>query len=183
VDPPSSAGWLTEHASRVQLAASLVPFAGIAFLWFIGVIRDQLGSREDQFFASVFLGSGLVLLGGLFLWIAVIGAVLASANADPSDWGGSSAYLFGASMIDVASGVVVLRMAGVFMFSTATIWLRTRTMPRWLVVLSCVLGLALLVGGPSLGTFRLVFPAWVLVVSILVLRRQTITEPREFGDG
>jgi hypothetical protein len=39
----------------------LAPFAGIAFLWFIAAIRSQLGEREDRFFATVFLGSGLLL--------------------------------------------------------------------------------------------------------------------------
>lgn len=37
--------------------------AGIAFLWFIGVIRDRSGAHEDRFFATVFLGSGLRLGG------------------------------------------------------------------------------------------------------------------------
>jgi len=32
----------------------LVPFAGVAFLWFIGVLRDRLGQQEERFFATVF---------------------------------------------------------------------------------------------------------------------------------
>jgi len=43
-----------------------LPFAGIAFLWFIGVLRDRLGELEDRFFATVFLGSGLLFLAMLF---------------------------------------------------------------------------------------------------------------------
>lgn len=45
------------------LALGLVPFAGIAFLWFIGVLRDRVGVAEDRFFATVFLGSGLLFVG------------------------------------------------------------------------------------------------------------------------
>jgi len=52
--PPYDAYWLSEQASRVTVAVILIPFAGIAFLWFMGVIRDQLGEMEDQFFSSVF---------------------------------------------------------------------------------------------------------------------------------
>lgn len=48
--PPYDADWLSQQADRVSLAVTLTPFAGIAFLWFIGVIRDQLGELEDQFF-------------------------------------------------------------------------------------------------------------------------------------
>jgi hypothetical protein len=33
--------------------------AGVAFLWFIGVLRDRLGQREDRFFATVFSGAPL----------------------------------------------------------------------------------------------------------------------------
>ena len=49
----------------------LVPFAGIMFLWFIAVIRDQLGEREDRFFATVFFGSGLLFIALLFVAGAV----------------------------------------------------------------------------------------------------------------
>jgi hypothetical protein len=58
-----------------------VPFAGIAFLWFIGVIRDRLGDHEDRFFASVFLGSGLIFLATVFVAMAIAGALLAGASA------------------------------------------------------------------------------------------------------
>jgi hypothetical protein len=46
--------WLEAKADAVSLTLGLVPFAGIAFLWFTGVIRDHIGEREDRFFATVF---------------------------------------------------------------------------------------------------------------------------------
>jgi hypothetical protein len=49
----------------------LAPFAGIMFLWFIAVIRDQIGEREDRFFATVFFGSGLLFVAILFAAMAV----------------------------------------------------------------------------------------------------------------
>src|SRR5215471_14092479 len=55
----------------VALALNLVPFAGIAFLWFLGVLRNRLGAAEDQFFATVFLGSGLLFVGSLFASAAI----------------------------------------------------------------------------------------------------------------
>jgi len=59
-DPLETGAWLKTSSNKVALA----PFADIAFLWFIGVLRDRLGELEDRFFATVFFGSGL-----LFLWI------------------------------------------------------------------------------------------------------------------
>jgi hypothetical protein len=50
----------------VNFALTLVPFAGIAFLWFMGVVRSHLGRLEDQFFSTVFYGSGLLFLAMLF---------------------------------------------------------------------------------------------------------------------
>lgn len=63
-DPTDAGTWLTDptkkNAARVGLA--LAPFAGIAFLWFIGVVRSRIGEAEDRFFATVFLGSGLLFI-------------------------------------------------------------------------------------------------------------------------
>lgn len=69
--PESDGGgtaWLTDaqRRSAVSTAMNLVPFAGIAFLWFIGVVRSRLGTREDKLFATVFLGPGLLFVALLF---------------------------------------------------------------------------------------------------------------------
>ncbi len=58
----------------MAVSLNLVPFAGIAFLWFIGVLRDRIGEREDRFFATVFLGSGLLFVAMMFVAVAVAGA-------------------------------------------------------------------------------------------------------------
>ena len=78
--------WLEERAAVMGFAMGLLPFAGIAFLWFIGVIRDQIGDLEDKLFATVFLGSGLLFLATLFVWAGLVWASLATHGADPS-WG------------------------------------------------------------------------------------------------
>jgi hypothetical protein len=46
----------------IRIGLTLVPFAGIAFLWFVGVIRDLLGDLEDRFPAWVLGISVLILL-------------------------------------------------------------------------------------------------------------------------
>src|SRR5262252_8980670 len=57
-DTATKGAWLTDssHRATVAVALNLVPFGGIAFFWFIGVVRDRIGPRENRFFASVFLG-------------------------------------------------------------------------------------------------------------------------------
>ncbi len=169
-NPPFDAQWLAQDTRRVSLAVNLLPFAGIAFLWFMGVIRSQLGDLEDQFFATVFLGSGLLFLGAIFVWMSVMASVLASYAAAPESWADSNSYIFGRAMIRTMGGVVTLRMAGVFMFSSGTIWSRTKIMPAWIVWLTFGLAVLLLVGGPSLRWLRLGFPIWVFVISLVLLR-------------
>jgi hypothetical protein len=65
-NPQETGSWLSKGLKNVRLAFNLLPFAGIAFLWLIGVLRDRIGAYEDRFFATVFLGSGLLFLAMLF---------------------------------------------------------------------------------------------------------------------
>src|SRR5437867_1067459 len=61
-----SSEWLSDQRSGIKIATVLMPFAGISFLWFIGVTRDGFGRLEDRFFSTVFLGSGLLFLATMF---------------------------------------------------------------------------------------------------------------------
>ena len=88
-----SGAWKT-----VSLAMYLLPFAGIAFLWFIGVLRDRIGAYEDRFFATVFLGSGLLFLAMLFAFSAVAGGIMMVYGALPGRLTGSGIYTFGRSV-------------------------------------------------------------------------------------
>ena len=163
--------WLESGSDKIRLASELMPFAGICFLWFIGVVRANLGQLEDKFFATVTLGSGLLFLAMMFA-TAAVGAGLASANdAFGGSMSGSEAGVFGQMLLLKLSKTYALRMAAVFMMSLATIWLRTGLMPRWLVALSYLAALTLIIGGDSSMWLTLAFPAWVLIVSVLFLIR------------
>jgi hypothetical protein len=157
----------TARSGSVKLALNLVPYAGIAFLWFIGVVRDRIGEFEDKFFSTVFLGSGLVFLATLFSATAVAGGLVAGAEAHPIDpdvWNTTRAITL------TALDVYATKMAGVFMISTATIALRTRVLPRWLAVAGLCVALGLVVLGGRVRWLDIAFPAWVLLVSLHILR-------------
>ena len=92
---PQDAGiWLSKSSKTVDLALNLVPFAGIAFLWFIGVVRDRLGEFEDRFFSTVFLGSGLLFLAMLFAGAAITGGIIESYIIDPDRLINTGIYSF-----------------------------------------------------------------------------------------
>jgi len=69
----------------------------------MGVMRDRLGHLEDQFFSTLFFGSGLLYLAMTFASAAITGGILT---------------------------VYAMRMAGMHMIVLGTIWMRTQIMPR-----------------------------------------------------
>jgi len=165
-DPGDAAPFLAEPTKRrlVILALNLVPFSGIAFLWFIGVVRDRIGQREDRFFATVFLGSGLLFVAMLFMASAVTAGFLADAALRP----GAPQQISG---VGRRIGAIVLhtyamRMAAVFTISTATIGIRTGVIPRWLGFVGYAIALILLVAIGATPWVELLFPLWVLLLSL-----------------
>jgi hypothetical protein len=171
-----SGAWLETNSGRVAFALNLVPYAGITFLWFIGVIRDRLGSSEDRFFATVFLGSGLLFLGLTFVGAALAGGLLTSYTS-AGDVVGSGVFAYGRAVMFQVINVYAIRMAGVFMISLSTIWLRTGLMHRGWAFVTYALALALLVSISISLWVTLIFPGWVLAVSVYFLIRTKRDKP------
>jgi hypothetical protein len=158
---------LSEATSRrLTVALALMPFAGIAFLWFVAVVRHHLGAYEDQFFATVSLGSGLLFVAMSFVAFAVAGGTLAAYQS-----GGSAAGVFSLNLgiISQAFNTYALKMAGVFMFSLGTLWRKTGVMPRSVTLVTYLLALVMLVALSHNLWLALLFPAWVLLVSVVIL--------------
>jgi hypothetical protein len=176
-----TAAWLNTQHGGIATATVLMPFAGISFLWFIGVVRDGFGRYEDRFFATVFLGSGLLFLAMMFLMTAVSAGLVAS-NTNVTDPAAHAEVIdFGKMVVLSASKTYALRMAAVFMISLATIWLRTGLMPRWLAGISYLTAVALLTISEVSMWVTLTFPAWVLLVSGLMLAQSRRIEELRAG--
>lgn len=152
---------LRSNASTVALY--LVPFAGIAFLWFVGVVRDRIGALEDRFFSTVFLGAGLLFVAMLFAGTAVLAALLSARvlTTATAEFGRALArslmYIYGA------------RCAGVFTLVTSTIAFRTHLTPKWASALGFAVGLTLLLGTSRFDLLVLLFPLWVATLSVIIL--------------
>ncbi len=159
---------LQQSATQLRAAAVLMPIAGIAFLWFVGVVRDRLGQLEDRFFSSVMFGSGLLFLAMTFVAMALTGGLLAVALG-PVDPVERAVIGFGQQVMVQISSVYALRMAAVFMISLGTIWLRTGLMPRWVVVGTYLPAAVLLFVSSLTFWLTLLFPAWVGAISIVIL--------------
>lgn len=174
-----NAAWTEANSGKIALALNLVPYAGIAFLWFIGVIRDRLADSEDRFFATVLLGSGLLFLALTFAGAALAGGLLSSFAVQSKAMVESGVFAYGREVMFQVMNVYAIRMAGVFMLSLGTIWLRTGLMHRGWAFVTYALAFLLLVSiGFSLWV-TLIFPGWVLAVSVYFLIRNQRDQSQE----
>ena len=171
--------WHSANESTMLLALNLVPFAGIAFLWFIGVVRDRLGTYEDRFFATIFLGSGILFLAMFFAAAAVAGAAIVAMDTAPDLMMRSGVYMFSRAVIARIMNVYALKMAGVFMMSAVTIAIRTGILPRWISLLGYGLALLLLLSSHFVDWLSMAFPVWVFIMSAYILVENMRLRPEQ----
>jgi len=162
--------WITDESrrQRVSWALSLVPFAGVAFLWFIGVIRSRLGAAEDKLFATAFLGSGLLFVALLFSAAANMGALLSMYDAAGGGLAVTDVRLVGATSTALLANFGI-RMAAVFTMVVTNLGRRTGIIPRWLQYVGYAVAATLFLAPPRTFWANLLFPSWVFVVSLQFL--------------
>lgn len=164
--------WADDEGRRssVLVALALIPFAGIAFLWFVAVVRSELGRLGDRFFETVFLGSGLLFVAMLFAAAAVLSALLTLLGSGaPLPQGAQAAsWTVAAALL----GQFGARMAAVFALTVSTAGRRAGTLPAPAAALGYVCGILLLLTPPMPEWAQLLFPLWVLALSTMVLLRR-----------
>jgi len=164
--------FLETWSGTFSLVLIMVPFAGIAFLWFTGVIRDRLRDREDRFFATIFFGSGIIYVLLIFLWGAILGTIMRMVTLETLgvvNISSADILTFGLILMNEINGNFALRMAGVYMSAVGTMWNRTKLMPRWLTLITYILAFGFMLAAERINEARFIFPAWVLVVSLYTL--------------
>jgi hypothetical protein len=167
-DPRDAGTWLEEPWRRdsVLVALNLVPFAGLAFLWFVGAVRDRIGAAEDRFFATVFLGTALLFVAMLFAAGALAGGLIAAESEGRAAQVSPEVWQFGRHSTFLLVTIYAMRMAGAFTIVTTTIGRRLGILPHWLTVLGAVCGVVLLLTVESFAWVEVLFPGWVLILSI-----------------
>jgi hypothetical protein len=183
-DPSDAGAWLEDgwRKDAVFVALYMVPFAGLAFLWFIGVVRDRIGAAEDRLFSTVFLGTGLLFVAMLFVSAATAGALLEVESGKAAARISSDVWGLGRHTTYLVLTVYAMRMAGAFTIVTTSIVTRLHIVPRWLAVFGWIIAAGLLLIVESLSWGVLLFPLWVLVFSVHLLRHAP-GEPDELGAG
>lgn len=175
--------WTDTNRSRIAITMELMPFAGLAFLWFVGVVRDKMGAFEDQFFATVVQGSGLLFLAMTFCAFAIGAGMLTAYNIGGDQVITPNIFQVNQSIMGQIFSTYGVKMAAVFMFSLSTLWLRTGAMPRELSFITYAMAILMFLS-LSLSLWVLViFPAWVLGVSIYIMVLSFSRKPSGSMDG
>ncbi len=170
-DPADPGMWLSDSNLRhwVGFALNLLPFTGIAFLWFMGVLRSHIGELEDRFFATVFLGSGFLFVGMLFVCSATSQGLLEVFGEGNLSTTGSETYAVGRRTVYVLLTTYGLKMAAAFMSVASLIGSRTRVLPGFVTRSGTACAILILVAVSSFAWLSLLFPCWVLLVSSWII--------------
>jgi hypothetical protein len=150
-----------------------MPFSGIAFIWFIVSLRMWISSssrRVNELLSNVQLVSGIIfttLFFGTAASIAVIAASIEFADSTVNPDLARQFPQFGASLFFVFG----MRMAAMFVFTTTNIGRHAGILPRWFVLIGFAVGLFLLLSATFTVWLALVFPVWVLVLSMILFDR------------
>lgn len=169
------------HRQPILVGLYVMPFAGIAFLWFSVAFRAW-GRGSARSWSE--LHSGMLLVSGV-LYVALffaaaaassviaVGVEFSDAPVDPLL--ARSFPMYGATLLIVFA----MRMAATFVVMTSYIGRTTETLPRWFTRAGAVVGLALLLSATFSRALVLVFPIWLLVLCALLLQRLRQTRPPE----
>jgi hypothetical protein len=180
-DPMEDGSWLSSNAKKVGFALSLIPFSGVAFLWFMGVVRDRFGENEDRFFATIFIGSGFLFLVMLFTSAAFAGSIILVFGNTPAGLLNNQVFTFGRAAMYTIANVYAIKMASVFMISATSMAHRLNAFPRWVTIFSYGLALILILNLFFVEWLIIVFPLWVLLISATILVENYIKE-KETGN-
>ncbi len=135
----------------------------------MAVMRHHIGLLEDRFFATVFLGSGLLFVAMLFAAAAVARGLLDNFTGANHLLEPSESYRLGRGLAYALMNTFGMRMAAVFLFVSSMIGMRTAVLPRWLSFIGFSFGLILLMAITDFAWIALLFPIWVLMVSTYIL--------------
>jgi len=166
--------WYADPANRTSLTVglSLSVVSAVSFLWFVAVIRRRVGDREDRFFATVFLGSGILLTG-----VMLVGAATLASGAVTVDL--ADGHVPDVDVLRALTGLgmtllilVLVRVQAVFIVSASTLALRTGSFSRWLSYFGYGMALWMFFLPLLIEPLRLGFPIWVATLSVALLVRR-----------
>jgi hypothetical protein len=160
---------------RVVVLAGLylIPFSGIAFIWFFVALRMWISAsapRLNVMLSNVQLVSGiiyttLILAAGGAMSVTAATVELSNQPVDPL-----LARLlpqYGASLLLVFA----MRMAAMFVLTTTNLGRVSGILPQWFIWIGFVVAVGLLLTASLSSALVYVFPAWILAFCVVLFDR------------
>lgn len=164
----------SDDSRRVLLVGLyLMPFAGIAFIWFVVALRmwiEGSSARISILLSNIQLVTGIVYVALFFASAASTSVLAASVEFSDGEIDPVAAHQFpefGRTLLIVFA----LRMAAMFVFTTSTIGRASHILPAWFAWGGYAVGLFLLLSASLEPWLALVFPIWLLALSAIMLHR------------
>jgi hypothetical protein len=163
----------------VLLGLFVMPFAGICFLWVSSALRAWIRAAtqgENEFVGGLQQASGIIYVA-LFFAAAAASSVMAVSveysNSPLDPMLARQLPQFGKTLLLVFG----MRMAATFVFTTTQMAHRTGVLPRWFELAGTLAGVFLLLSTAFNRELVLVFPIWLLLLSIQIWSRTRGDEP------
>ena len=161
-----------ERVLPVAVGLYLLPFAGIAFLWFIVALRLWSAASTKRLNN---LQSNLQLISGIvFVALFFVGAAAMSVLASSVQYADGPIDPVAARQFPIFGKTVILffamRMAAMFVFTSSALGRTARILPGWFAWVGFLVGIFLLFSATLTAELVLVFPAWVAGLSVILLR-------------
>jgi hypothetical protein len=167
----------TGSESQLRFLLGSMVIATIGFLWFVGVVRSRLGDRETTLVGSVFFGGSLLLTALVLAGAAALAApsLLVHVGKQVPDPGATS---MSRAVAAVVLSMFAPRVATLVILSAASLCRSSHAVPMWVIVVSYILGIAAFVDVTVSEPALIIFPAWMVMISVvLLIRRSAVAAP------
>jgi hypothetical protein len=178
----SNLKWIRYYADSgnrrmVVIGVILLTLAAIAFLIFLGILREWLrgAAAGSTWIATVTFASGVVFVAMVGVFALGQGSVAASINFGDAPVPRDADIM--RTFVSAGFGALLLfgaTTAGLLTFTTSLLSGRAGLLPRWLVVSGYVAAVIVFFGGLLFLPFVL-FVLWMLVTGIVMIARSRAT--------
>lgn len=177
---PEAAQIINDHAGPNTAAYLAMTMSCVALLFFAGAIRAALRrSQRGASYSSVAYAAVVLVAASKAFDAMLLKAGLDAAEEEDLTALHTLAYVGSASWLPWVAASAALYV------SVGMGGLRTEALPRWLAIVSVVMGVACLVGpiglAPAGIAAYLLTPLWLMVTGVVLARRATPSEHPPVG--
>lgn len=164
--------WWHDHDSQVTVAAIAGALFLVTMAFFAAGLRQALrsGEAEESTYSSVAYAGALLVGVAIASW----SWVLMAASEAGHDNDGAVVHTF--TYLNDVGFLPWTAASAVMMLGAGFGGLRTAAFPKWLAIVSIVLGVGNLLGPAGIAVF-FAMPLWLIATGVVLLRRRSPSYP------